>query len=567
MTALTLAMIVMVQSTAVQLDAADSAALLRSLRGEQERFERVRRDHLPLGDGNSADFCDETVGLWCFTHGDPNDMWRPPPEDSAVTLARDTLLARLSRAHGLLREDGWIAGQRVRYLVDAKRARSAEDAARQCRPAASWWCAALGGYAAHAAEHYDRAESAFDSALAAMDGKRRCAWRDISPLLGTAPSAFYRDRDCASRVDVEQAFWSLADPLLLISGNERRAEHFARRVQVEFETVAPSISPGTWSPAFAPWTIRYGWPAGWLRARQNSILSSGEPRVITEYPTPTQVFEPAWKLVEHPESLTAASLPLRFRGARTGYVPTYADRFDTLAYQVGIFRQSNMAPLIVAAYDFTSDSVPASAVVEAGLFVSGDRGPDYFARHHQQARGSVTLPALPQPGLLSLEVYSAALRRAGRVRYALPLAPVPIGRFHLSDLLLLVASDERPASLDEAMPLARGTTVIRQGETVGLYWEIYNADARVPVRVSLKLVRTDRGFLRKAAQALGLAGDDPPAISLQWEVIGTPGANLIPGTLALDLARHDPGRYTLHLEVTSRDRGTAGVHRELTIRR
>src|SRR5437773_1184352 len=121
----------------------DSLTTLRAARRAQATFEAIRRQHLPYGSGHAGGTCDLRIGRFCYWYDDD----RQPPEHAAaepqlIRDARATLLAALDDAGARLPGDEWIAGQRVRYLVEAGRDRAAVGAARECR-ADGWWCAAL----------------------------------------------------------------------------------------------------------------------------------------------------------------------------------------------------------------------------------------------------------------------------------------------------------------------------------------------------------------------------------------------------------------------------------------
>ena len=209
----TLAVGLLLQALAHTAVQADSASMLNRARADQAAFERTRRDHLRAVFGGSSDHCDERIGDHCFTYGDPNDVWTPPPEPDEVRAARDSLVAVLSVAARLMPANHWLAGQRVRYLVEAQAASSARAAAADCRPQGAWWCEALAGYAAHAAEDFVGAEAAYDRALAGLGEEQRCRWTDIAVLLPNVPKDAYRGRECSQRDSLERRFWWLADPL------------------------------------------------------------------------------------------------------------------------------------------------------------------------------------------------------------------------------------------------------------------------------------------------------------------------------------------------------------------
>jgi hypothetical protein len=136
----------------------------------------------------------------------------------------------------------------------------------------------------------------------------------------------------------------------------------------------------------------------------------------------------------------------------------------------------------------------------------------------------------------------------------------------MSDLLLLSRSDSLPRSLEEAIPLARTGTSVSPGESVGLYWEVYGLGAKpVPLSVSVTLVKEGSGWLKRAARSLGLGGADKPKVSLNWSDMSQPGGVVLPGTIALNLGKNEPGRYTLRVEVSGPP-GKASAQREIIIR-
>lgn len=450
-------------------------------------------------------------------------------------------------------------------MVEEHATSSARAAAGDCRPARAWWCEALVGYAAHAAEDYVAAEAAYDRALARMEGGQRCQWTNITLLLPHAPRDGYRDLDCRQRDSVERRFWWLADPLYLTPGNERRSEHFSRLVHVRFEQDAPSVSPDSWKDFLAPWLIRYGRPAGWERIARPSPSAGVSLETVTHYQGPTFVFEPRWPAIRRLDSIAPETLLLQPEAARTSYLPTYAARFDSLRYQVALFRSSRGAAVVVA-YDLSSDSLPADAHALSGLFLQRNELADPVSLRVEQPAAGVLRLAAPEHGaLLSLEAMALDGKRAGRVRYWLPITRRDPGTLSLSDILLLSRGEPLPQTLDQATPLARRNTAARRGETVGLYWEVYGSVGEaVPLTVSLTLFKEEAGWLRRAARAVGLAAKERPRVSLGWKQASRAG-EATPGAIALDLAGNRPGRYTLRLQVTDPAGRMAETQRDLTI--
>src|ERR1700674_3838838 len=156
----------------------DSLQVLREAQHAQWDFERHRRFDLPSIYSNTGAPCD-LIGRFCVRHGGIA-FERIPLEN--LSESRESLLRALDTAAALLPGDDWIAGQRVRYLVDAGEGNAALRAARSCRGTA-WWCEALEGLALHMTGDFAAAERVFDRALADMPEKIRCRWTDLSYLL------------------------------------------------------------------------------------------------------------------------------------------------------------------------------------------------------------------------------------------------------------------------------------------------------------------------------------------------------------------------------------------------
>ena len=547
----------------------DSQALLKRARSAQEKFERTRRSYLPWVDPGWIDHCDEVNNGYCYTYGDAESSWKAPPEDKKVIQARDSLLALLQRTAQEIPGDRWTTGQRVRYLVEAGKLPEARRAAEACAATEAWWCSALAGYAAHAAEDFPAAEKAYDQALAAMEPPQRCVWKDITLLMPEAPASRYRQLGCETRDGLERRFWWIADPLYLTPGNERRSEHFSRFVYLEFEGQAPAVAPGrAWLNASEGWVVRYGRPAGWERERSRSLTMEMDPSIVTHFPEPSGVFEPGWEVLQHPESITPEARPLRYRDAKTGYAPTYTERFDSLTFQLSAFRRNGLFRLI-GAYDLANDSVPHDAPTLAGLFLApNDHEPVLAARSQQSAAGVITLSVPGRSGIVSLEAITLDGKRAGRARYWLPLAHPDTAIAGISDVMLLSRADSLPRNLEAALAIARTGTTVYEGAPVGLFWEVYGLGGTIaPVSLTVTLVKQGRSWLKRAAGSLGLGSNERPSVSVSWVVASNADGSPLAQSLALDLGKNDPGHYTLRIQASSQGRGTATTERDIVVTR
>jgi hypothetical protein len=98
-----------------------------------------------------------------------------------------------------------------------------------------------------------------------MPDSLRCAWDDASMFFDYTGRAAYASMSCAQRDSVNDRVWWLADPLWVENGNERRTEHYARRVLIELHRAIEADERFDWrddyeGPALTEMVLRYGWP-------------------------------------------------------------------------------------------------------------------------------------------------------------------------------------------------------------------------------------------------------------------------------------------------------------------
>jgi hypothetical protein len=521
---------------------ADSARVIREARREQERFERFRRLRLPRTGHGGAGECDEKVGRFCLWHG-RSDGREPPEEAAPVGERRERLLERLATAATLQPGDPWIAGQRVFYLVEAGRPEAAIAALAGCA-AEPWWCAALEGYAHHAAGTFPAAEIAFDRALRAMPPQRAERWTDIEVLLETDDLRRIRRLEAEDREALVRRLWWLSDPLWMVPGNERRTEHLARRVGAEISARSASTEGFSWGRDLEELLLRYGAPTSWEWVRSAPWSTAAE-SMRTYHASGARSFVPRiGEIVDHPVGPGAFALD-RSR-ARSRYAPAYA-RFQDIEPQVAVFRREAES-VVVAAYSIPADSLVQGDTLESTLFLvaAADGAPHSSAFSTVASTGSLTVRAPARPTILSLEVLARGSRRAFRSRQGLVLEPLPSGVRAISDILLLRDAEPLPGSLEEAAPRARGADIVEVAETFGLFWELYGVEGEVLVSVTIA-GRT--GGLRRLAQAVGLAAPRPP-LRVRWREQPA-GGSVSPRALAISIPDLSPGTYTLRVAAES----------------
>ncbi|HVH14011.1 MAG TPA: hypothetical protein VM759_13205, partial [Longimicrobium sp.] len=537
----------------------DSASVLSRSRSAQAGFERFRylrlpRTHQSAGGGE----CHEIIGRFCFWF-EP-DPRVPPPEAPAIGERRRALLDRLAEAADHLPGDGWIAGQRVRYLVEAGEEDDALAAARACR-ATPWWCAALRGYALHEAQRFTEAEVVFDSALTAMPAEERARWTDVEELLRPDDQREYRRATEEERARLARGLWWLGDPLWSDAGNDRLTEHYARWTMHIIQQHARQVDRLAWRDDLREIVVRYGWFTAWERYVPMFYSGSGEGMVAYNDPRTWEWLVPL-SAVREPRTLRGDEWPLlESTPTATRYAPEYAARVTALPHQVAVFPRPGGA-VLVAGYALPADSLPEMPRIHAAAVVMTDMdGPRILSPWHPTATSGALRVALPEsPAVLSLEVREDSTRTVARQRQGVSWD----ADARVSDLLLLAHPDARPEDLDEAARIARGSADVRPGERVGVFWEMYGLPDGDSITVRVGLMAPQAGWARRRLEAIGLARGARP-VRMGWRE-ATDGAAIAPRSVTVGIpADLRPGDYTLEISITGPGRPAAVARRTITV--
>jgi hypothetical protein len=523
----------------------------------QAQFESYRRRLLPVTSGHSASTnCDVRIGRFCYWHDDSDDL---PREPKAVAVARDALLRSLDSLDALSRDDEWMVGQRVRYLVEADRAADALRAATECS-AAAWWCAALRGFSAHALGDYEAADRDFEAALARMPPAQRCRWTDLSDLLPDASRKSYRKVPCERRDSVNAHIWWLADPRWGLGGNDLRTEVYARLTMSQLVQQARSAHDMSWGNDMAELMLRYGWPAAWSRASPSSVDPT-QVSVIGHEPSPSFDFLPEAGALSDPFNAEASSWTPTAEKPLTRYAPKYARRFAELRPQVAWFARGDSAA-IVAAYEVGAlhDTVFTHDSVEAAVVLSRGPGDIAIAREKTPRWGVFVLPTRSIPALVSVEVVDSAGMALARSRFATQPPADPA----LSDVLLFDGAGGIPETFDAASARALGTLTVNRQSPFGLYWELYGDLARTDsVTYAISVERRGASWLRRLAERTRLA-DRPQPVRVGFDE--RPGGGGVSArSLLVDVSTIPAGEYRLTLTVRSGER-TLSRMREIDVR-
>ena len=546
----------------------DGDGVRRSAQRAQRSFESLRRANLPVAGPSPSHACDVQVGRFCYWYDEASPP--PPPEPTAIGRARARLVATLDSLAALAPEDEWIAGQRVRYLVEAARWDDAVSAAARC-DTTPWWCSALAGLALHARGDAARADSAFGAALREMPSDERCRWTDLAMLLEGRARDLWKRHRCtegdvgAARDSLAARVWWLAQPFHLRSGNDLRTEHFARRTMARIESMAASGYDTPFGRDTEELLIRYGWPTAFTR-HVGGPYGTPTTSVTGHEPTPSFDFLPSARLVD--SSVAAArneDWALRRSLALTRYAPRYLRALVPITAQLAAFRRGDSS-LVVAGVGVPVDTNLADDSLVVGLVVS--RAPESgrtSATHRGRWRGGALAVLVGAgPSLASVELLAPARHAGGRVRAGVTL-PSSVGRLALSDVLFYAPDSAAPASVEEALPRVLGAARAPADRRVGVLWETYGlALEGEPVSVTLTVERVGIGWAERAAQRVGLKSRARP-LDVRWTELPDRRSGVAYRALAIDLSHMAAGRYVVRLAVTARDGARAVSARELQL--
>ena len=532
----------------------DSTRTRRLAMDAQRAFEAFRRSRLPEGPASSGR-CEVRVGRYCYWRGDDDSEPGPPAEVAAIVERRNALIGTLANAASALPGDGWIAGQRVRYLAEANRADEAAQAAdAECR-ATPVLCNSLSGYAAHIASRFAAADSAFRRAVDAMAPDERCRLFDVAELLTDELAERFNTLDCVSREAFARRLFRIGAPLYSVSETDLLTEYLTRRTRTRIVERAASTDGQSWGDDARALVVRYGWSRWYTRASpspgsQRESSYTGHDVGLPYY------FLPSRHALDSAGHATVDDWELEAARAPTGYAPVYARSIHRLTHQIASFRRGD-STLVVGAWDARDDSTLAGHALEAALVLAGDGGRSTVTRRSAGTVGTITVTGVVDSGLVSLELVAAEDRRAARARIGVPARAA--GDIAVSGLMLHEPTPV-PADFAAAVERALSSAVINVDRGVSVYWEVYGIPADRPVRYRLTLEEMPGGWLRRMAERVHLA-DSSRELRIEWEemprVVNGVGAR----DIQLNVGRLHKGRYLMQIAA-----GNAVSAREVELR-
>lgn len=558
-------------------------ALRRSAREAEAAYELQRRRLAPYTMNLSSTRCDERVGRFCLRFDDDDAPEVIQSEDPRIEVARERAIEALERAARYAPHDFRTVGGLVRLLIEAGRAEEAVTAAHRftAPEAESAWAHLLVGLALQAAGWTLAAERELDRGLRAMAPASRDSVLDVAPLLAGDEWRRYRDLDAAGRREYEEDLWRLADPLFLLAGNERRAEHIARYAWSRLLAQAPrGPSEPAWGSDLTELTLRYGVPVSHER---EAGTVGGTHGLIERYDTAQRSLIPeALRTRGYPAAPPPGRpSPLFRREARSGFAPASLRRLLDLEPQMSRFAASGDSIVVRIDARVVLDSAASASrgtrdSLLVGLFLLSERvgGPEAKVVGRIPIEGdttSFTLEAVVPRGayVLSAEAVEGKSRLAWRARYRVDAELARGADVALSDAVITESYGDRPLPDDRSSETLRahGTLTLPRGGSVGVYLECGGLRpdeaglGRYRVRVEVDRESAPPVPVRVArwiGGLVGIGGGGRDGAALAWDG-ATPRPGRMPVAFDLDLSSLEPGLYRLTVTLTDHAAGASAT--------
>jgi hypothetical protein len=547
---------------------------------------------------------------WCprwmvdpsLLEADDESVWRDlalrPTYRRGIAAKRLRLLSALDAAYRLAPQDAWLAGQSVRFHLEALDAPQALEVATRCQAAASW-CAALVGLVHTRSGAFSSADSAFSMMRRTMSDSARCEWDNTVELLGPAEQASYRSLGCEQRLVMAERLWWLSDPLWRDPGNARKAEHDARRTEIALRLMTSQderlvFDRARGGESVAAMIVRYGWPTyrAWLGKSGDRGHDPYVERELRGVPTPPYTsFEyalerahtvPTWRAVTDPFHAVPGDWQLAAEDSagRPSASVWPAEHFKPVRRLVSLpdgqtitVRRQSFVEVVSALTLSHPAQLRSSEPFDVMLLASsGPEKVDSLDRQWAAGGDTVRLRGRLAGGATVLAIEAAGpattpLDARTRFGYAAPqpLSALAADEPAMSDIALLTTLEPGLllAPTDTLLRYLRPTrTLAAADRRLTVYWESYNVSPSDSARVVLRIVPTERaGALRDLGSRLRLFDDPTEGIEVRWNdherrdgqstLVG-----LIPAqmrALTLDMAQLRPGSYTIELGMRRRD--------------
>ena len=133
-----------------------------------------------------------------------------------------------------------------------------------------------------------------------MEEREAAAWWDPELVLDDAGRRRWSDLSPGERAGRMRGVWALADPLLIVPGNDRLTEHWARRTVSRIRERARNPYGMSWGSDLEELTVRYGWEVAWERAEPSSYALAEPAAAIGRHHPERRPLMPPGKALEDP---------------------------------------------------------------------------------------------------------------------------------------------------------------------------------------------------------------------------------------------------------------------------
>jgi hypothetical protein len=565
----------------------DSTTLLGTAKRAQARLERFRETRLPWVRATGVRACDVQIGRFCWEYDNRSDPWSVSADGTDLVRRREELVDLLDETQLHLPGDGWILGQRIYYRTELGLWDDALAEANSCG-AEPWWCSALLGYVRHVRGEFVEAGVAFDLALRYMDQERASRWSSLENVLPRQTRALLEGKGKSG--SEWRTLWLLADPLLLVEGNDRKTAHYARQVMSEIRDGARSPHGISWGDDLTEITVRFGWSRGWTR-RRSPFGTSGFPTVVGRSTRKGRDWMPPAEVLNDPSGVPEGTWIPEEVTPQNLYTPYYAPDLNSSTGQVAVFHRGDSVLVVAAttvgeARDERTGSELQSLRIDSATVDEVFTWPDLSLRAGPAREGlflvnsdavivarDVRVPAEGRGLLvrapaghywLSLEAWSPQDGRAARLRRGVKTEALEPDLVTLSDLLIMDATVKAFDGLEEMLPFVRPSLELESGGAFTVAWEMYGLGWRdESVRFELALFPAGGGLFSRVGRWFNEGSEDPLRVS--WAEAGPADPGPWFRHNRIDLSDLEAGDYVLELRVRLQGREDLSMSRVVRI--
>ena len=500
-------------------------------------------------------------------------------------------------ALGTVPGDEWLNDLRFALPLAGTPAGHTVASRARCR-ASVWLCDMQQALGLHRTGAAIAADSVVRVALSRMPETVRCIWGDVGSLIGDkAARKSYEQRPCAERVKFEEILWWLSDPLFSEPGNERRAEHFGRQMNLQLQQEQKLTNPRS-VPGF-PWSLKimrrsthlvhgtdllpedliveadttepppkklqgfldraakgFGganllgssreYTVYQLMERQIKTTRIGRPP--TGVPNASASFVPSAEAILSPFTSIPNQWSVSGSGTETSYSPIGA--IVAVDHQHALFRRGDSARLVVVT-DASLNAFLKGTLMNGALARMRSPYDSAAITRIQGANRFAFSPMVPGDSMVvSLEIV-ALNRGGGRARFGSALKPRATGRLDISDIALLDSNsvnNSLSTTLDAILPRVLSSTNLHQS-AVGLFWEVYGLAAGDRPTVTISYIsESSGGVVRSIAGVFG-GGQQTRTQQFSYQDMVAGGEPIEGRTFVLDTSILRAGSYTIEVQV------------------